>query len=145
MKLKTLFPGGSFSSPATPQEIELAERQIGAKLPEPLRRLYLECNGFREPLGNAKYLLSLSAIDTIGSLVSTTLFWREEFPTTFPNSPDFSNFIFFGMSSGDEAWAINQTDGAIISYHHSMGSEFQMVGRDILQLYVQDFSQYEEV
>ncbi|MBD1549546.1 SMI1/KNR4 family protein [Roseibium aggregatum] len=140
MKLKTLFPDGRFWPPATSQEIELAERQIGATLPEPLRHLYLECNGFREPLGNAKYLLSLSAIDSIGSLVSTTLFWREEFPTTCPHSPDFSNFIFFGMSSADEAWAIDLNGSTIVSYHHSMGSEFQMMGRDIIQLYVQDFS-----
>ncbi|MGL4234879.1 SMI1/KNR4 family protein [Tabrizicola sp.] len=145
MLLRTFFPDGRFSRPATAQEIDGAERTIGAKLPEQLRRLYLECDGFREPRGNAEYLLSLSEVDTTGSLTRTNAFWHHEFPRITTYCPDFRGFIFFGMSSGDESWAIDQDGLNVIAYHHSMGDEYEVVGHDITQVYLHDFELYDAV
>ncbi|OYW41850.1 MAG: hypothetical protein B7Z10_08750 [Rhodobacterales bacterium 32-66-7] len=142
MLLKTHFPGGRFSSPATELEIEQAEREIGVRLPDQLRQLYLECNGFREPRGHAQYLFSLTEEDGIGSLVRTTAFWRHEFPKVYPSSPDFGQFIFFGSSCADEAWAIDNNDTSVIAYHHWMAEEFEVKGTDIVQVLLHDFELY---
>ena len=58
--LRVLFPNGRFSPAATETQIASVEAELGVRLPEQLRRLYLECDGFREDRGNAKYLLSLT-------------------------------------------------------------------------------------
>jgi hypothetical protein len=65
--LRELFPNGRFSAAATEVQIESVEADLGVRLPEQLRRLYFECDGFREDRGNAKYLLSLTEEDFIGS------------------------------------------------------------------------------
>lgn len=70
--LRQVIPNGRFSAPATQSEVAAAEAVLGLRLPEQLRRLCFECDGFREDRGNAKYLLSLTEEDFIGSLVSTT-------------------------------------------------------------------------
>ena len=145
MLLRTLFPDGRFSRPATPLEIAEAERTIGARLPEQLRSLYMECDGFREPRGNAKYLFSLSEEDGTGSLASANRFWHHEFPKIATFCPDFSRFIFFGSSSADENWAIDQDGLNVIAYHHSMGDEFEVVCTEITQAFLNDFEQYDAV
>lgn len=51
---------------------------LGVTLPSKLRKLYLECDGFREDRGNAKYLFSLLDEGNVGSLVTITRhFWHE--------------------------------------------------------------------
>ena len=68
---------------------------LGIGLPDQLRVLYLECNGFREDRGNAKYLFSLTDDGFIGSLVGITKFlWAEV------KHPNLKSFVFFGSSSG---------------------------------------------
>jgi hypothetical protein len=70
--LKTLFPDGRFSPPATEAAIDDAESQLGVQIPSQLRSLYLICDGFREDKGNTKYLFSLTNEDFIGALVTVT-------------------------------------------------------------------------
>jgi cell wall assembly regulator SMI1 len=65
--LRELFPNGRFSPAATPTQIESVETDLGVRLPEQLRRLYLECDGFREDRGNSK---SAAACSVIGFNVS---------------------------------------------------------------------------
>jgi len=100
--LRTPFPNGRFSPPATEAAIVDAESQLGVQLPSQLRALYLICDGFREDKGNAKYLFSLTDEDFIGSLVSITKHMWAEWKT-----PDLRPFLFFGSSSGDDCWGIN--------------------------------------
>jgi SMI1 / KNR4 family (SUKH-1) len=139
MSLRDLFPLGRFSSPATEATIVSVEEQLGTRLPEQLRRLYFECDGFREDKGNAKYLLSLRDEDFIGSLLSTTKFMWSEF-----ERPDLKSFVFFGFSSGDEAWGIStRVPGQIIAYHHHMEDEYQAVGSDIIAVFEAEYRRYE--
>lgn len=111
------------------------------RLPEQLRRLYRECDGFREDRGNAKYLLSLTEVDDIGSLVSVTEFWWAEWRV-----PDLRPFVFFGWSGGGDCWGVNTVRPAeVIAYHHNMGDVYEVVGSDMLALYLADYRKYEEL
>ncbi len=59
---------------------------------------------------------------------------------------DLSRFIFFGSSSADETWGISLDDPAkIIAYHHHMEGEYEIVGADILQVYLDDEKKFLEI
>jgi len=139
MNLRDLFPQGRFAAPATEDAIAAVEADLRVRFPEQLRRLYFECDGFRENKGNAKYLLSLTEEDFVGSLLSTTRYmWSEV------NTPNLKPFIFFGTSAGDESWGIDTTlPGRIIAYHHHMEDEYQAMGGDTLEIFEKDFAIYE--
>ena len=102
--------------------------------------LYLECNGFREDRGNAKYLLSLREEDYVGSLLTITrMLWSSI------ADPNLKPFVFFGSSSADEHWGIRVTvPHEIIAYHHRMEDEYEVLGNDILALYQKDYELYDE-
>src|SRR5262245_35913059 len=102
-KLRDVFPGARFAAAATADQIGQAENVLEVRFPDQLLALYLECDGFREPKGNAKYLLALTDEDVIGSLVSVTRFWWRDWKQTAPpNLPiDFTPYVFFGSSSAD--------------------------------------------
>lgn len=140
--LKDLFPQWHFSPPASAQAIADVEATLNVSFPEELRALYSEADGIRESVGNAKYLLSLMNEDSIGSLVTTTrLFW-EEWAGVWPGL-NFRPYIFFGFSSGDEAWGINwKVPGEIIAYHHHMEGAFEVVGASIIDVYRADMAKY---
>lgn len=143
--LRELFPNGHFSPAATLAAIEAVETDLGVRLPEQLRQLYVECDGFREDRGNAKYLLSLTNEDFIGSLLRTTRFWWEGSKVNHPDL-DFRPFVFFGYSGSDECWGINwKKPGEIIAYHHHMGNQYEIAGSDIIELFRADYARYDEV
>ena len=137
--LKQVFPNAMYSPAATNETIAEAESALGVRLPDQLKALYLECDGFREDKGNAKYLFSLFEDDFIGSLVNITKFlWIEV------ASPDLKPFVFFGCSSGDEFWGINvQKPTEIIAYHHTMGAQYEIIGSNILEVWTADYARYD--
>ena len=143
--LKKFFPHGTFSPAATNDQIAAVELALGVKFPEQLRNLYLQCDGFREDKGNAKYLFSLTEEDFIGSLKSMTEFCRSEFKEIWPTL-DLTPFIFFGSSSGDEMWGIRWREGKeVIALHHQMEGTYEVVDSDILSVYEADYSRYSHV
>ncbi|WP_405201676.1 SMI1/KNR4 family protein [Dokdonia sp. LLG6352-1] len=136
MTLKEIFPKATYSEPKfflIPQ----IEMELELKMPQKLKKLYLETDGFRENIGNSKYLFSLKDDDGIGSLLSTTKFFHNE-----KIFPDIHKYIFFGSSSAGEYWAINTQNSTVISYHYSMGNEFEKLDNDIVELYKKDYSLY---
>lgn len=138
--LKELFPRARFSPPAKEASLSAAEEALGLRLPAVLRRLYLECDGFREDKGNAKYLLSLLDDDVIGSVVRITRHFRDQ------SRPDLMRFVFFGASSGDEWWAIHvERPTEIIVYAPGMGDEYEVAGTDLVEVWKEDYALYEEV
>lgn len=146
MSVKATIPNARTSEPATMNEIREAETLLGVNFPEPLRDLYLECDGFREPKGNAKYLLSLTEEDFIGSLVNTArwLWSDEEYWRSTAVNP--AEFIFFGYSSADEIWGIRfEAPHKVIQYHRSQGDEVTNLDEDILGVYRSDFQKYEDL
>jgi hypothetical protein len=145
MSLKTIFPSATLNDPAQPNEIDKVERALGIKFPSALRELYLECDGFREPTGNAKYLLSLTNDDFIGSLVETTrsLWANREYWK--PVGIDPTDFIFFGYSSADEVWGIRiEAPHDVIEYHHGQGDELTRLNEDVFKIFRDDFQKYDD-
>lgn len=141
MSLRDVFPNARFFPPATEEMIAKVESALDVTLPKQLREFYLQCDGFREDRGNAKYLLSLLEEDYIGSLIATTRFFWQELAV-----PDLRRFVFFGSSSGDECWGITwQEPHEVVAYHHHMGEEYEIVGPDILQIWKADYALYDEV
>lgn len=139
--LKDVFPGANFKHPAKEEDILEAERILGVLIPERLKALYSESDGFREEKGNAKYLLSVLDEDSIGSLVSITKHIWGELPI-----PEFKNYIFFGSSVADCIWGMNiSKQSEIIAYHHSMEDDFEFAGGDVIDIYIQDYSIYEQI
>jgi hypothetical protein len=139
MILAQLFPHERFSPPASEQTIKTAEEMLGVRLPEQLRKLYEQCDGFREGRGNAKYLLSLLEEDSIGSLVTVTRHMWTEYTV-----PNFKPFVFFGSSNGDETWGINpEAAGQVIAYHYQMGDQYEVVDSEIVQVWQADYAKYE--
>lgn len=140
MTLHDVFPHSRFFPPADEAMIAEAEARLGVSLPEQLRVFYLECDGFREDRGNAKYLLSLTNEDFIGSLVSITKhFWTEY------SIPCLKSFMFFGSSSGDACWGINWNNPLeVIAYHHHMEDQYEVVGTSILDVWKADYALYGE-
>ena len=141
MRLKEIFSAGHFAPAASVAEITQVENELGITLPDQLRALYLQCDGFREPRGNSKYLFALLDEDSIGSLVSVTRFWWHEWNEIVPDRVriDFRPFVFFGSSIADHTWAIRWNGPAeIIAYHHHMESQYEIVGSDIITVYQRD-------
>jgi hypothetical protein len=136
--LKRVVRGTSLGPPASEAAIASAEATLAIRLPDQLRRLYLECDGFRENKGNAEFLFRLDEGDS--SLVRIT-----EFLWTEPNLPDLKPFVFFGSSSGDELWGIDIATGKkIVAYSHLMEGQYEVVGTDIVDVWIADFARYEQ-
>lgn len=145
MSLRAAFPNSHLSDPASSEAIDKVEEKLGVKFPPALRALYLECDGFREPKGNAKYLLSLTNDDFIGSLIKTTqMLWTDK-AYWKPTGTDPLMYVFFGYSSGDEVWGIKiQAPHEVIEYHHNQEDELTHLGSDIIDIYKCDFQKYED-
>lgn len=140
--LRETFPHGLFAAPATREAVSAAEAALGVRFPAQLRALYLECDGFREDRGNAKYLLALTEEDSTGSLITVTRFHWEEVGTFWPRL-DLKPYIFFGSSSGDETWGINwRRPDEIIAFHHHMEGDYEIVGASIVEVYKADYARY---
>ena len=143
MTLAGLFPGGSFCRPAALEEIEAVEGELGVRFPEQLRALYFECDGFREPKGDAQYLFPLV------ELVSGTRFLWSGLgdPTAFPSLPDFTPFVFFGGDGLGGWWGVRQTPPhGVIYWHHDLldeGPICESRGEDIIDVMRAAFAFYE--
>jgi len=145
VSLSQLFPAARRRAPATEAEVAAVESSLGVKLPPQLRRFFFESNGFREDKGSAAYLFSLTEEDDIGSLLSRTRYWWEEWPEYYPNL-DFRPFVFFGSSSADECWGIDwKSGGRIIAYHHHMEDQYEEVGTSISEVWRADYAKYESL
>ena len=136
--LKEHFPDWDYGAPASAEAISDAEKKLGVRFPEQLRALYLEANGMRESLGNAAYLLPL--VDLVSTTKSEWAEWegvRPEF--------DLKPFIFFGLSTSDEAWGVNwMQPGQVIAFHHHMEGAYEVVGTNIADVYRTDFTQFKD-
>ena len=133
--IQTLVPGAICAEPASEDQLQAIERRLGRTLPPQLRALYLQANGFREPLGNAAYLLSLEEMASL-----TEYFWRD-WPLDAPQGPDFSAYIVFGSSGADEHWAMHiAAPHQVIGYHHHMEGTPEELGNDLDAVFVRDFA-----
>ncbi|MES1157341.1 MAG: SMI1/KNR4 family protein [Alphaproteobacteria bacterium] len=150
MRLAEAFPAARFFPAATPEAIAKAEVDLGVSLPTPLKQLYLECDGFREPLGNACFLFPLT------EMVRNTRFLWTDLAASLEgvSVPDFRPFLIFGSSTADQWWGIRSTPPHdIIAWHHNMlGDEdlsstggYEIAGSDIINVMKSDFALYDRI
>jgi SMI1 / KNR4 family (SUKH-1) len=133
--IEDLVPGAICGAPATEEQLTSIEARLGFALPPSLRAFYVQANGFREPLGNAAYLLPL---DEMAS--STEYFWCDWLNDS-PQGPDFTGFIVFGSSGADEHWAMKITaPHEVIGYHHHMEGTPERLGNDLVAVFRNDYA-----
>lgn len=138
--LKDKFPEFRYKEPASEAAIQKVEKSLRFQFPSQLRAMYLETDGFRENLGNSKYLLSLADEDGIGSVTGVTrAHWGGIFG--FSNKK-FRPYVFFGISAANYAWGINAAGNQIIRYKHWMEGKFEVVGDSIIEVYRGDLASY---
>lgn len=133
--IEELVPGAICAPPARPEELQGVEAKLGVKLPLPLRTLYLQADGFREPLGNAAYLFSLE------EMASLTEYYWQGWPLDSPQGHDFTGYIVFGSSGSDEHWAMQiAAPHQVIGYHHHMEGTPEELGYDLDAVFMRDFA-----
>jgi hypothetical protein len=132
--IREVFPNARCSPPASAAAITEAGVALKLEIPDVLRQLYHECNGFREDRGNAEYLLPLSDLVEL-----STMLWLEF------DQPDLKPFLFYGSTSGGKMWGVNWgRPGEIIAFHHNMEGRYEIAGADILSIWAQDYKRYEQ-
>jgi cell wall assembly regulator SMI1 len=114
--LKSLNSSLRFRTPATLQEIEDAEREIGMSFPEDLKELLLETNGFSFGEYDDTFLESVHGIVVLNTTARPDNVLDEFMPT--------SGLFFFGggLINGDElAIAVEGSDyplGSVVYWSH---------------------------
>jgi hypothetical protein len=138
--LAQAFPHGRFQPPATIDAIEAAEKRLGVQFPSQLRELYLQCDGFCEPAGNASYLLPLEyAVD------ETEKLWTLHEVLVETKLPDFRPFVFFGSPSAGGWWGIRlKAPHDLIAWDHQMlyepDMDFEAAGSNIIDAFEADYA-----
>src|SRR5262245_60588132 len=102
-KVQQMFVGRQFGQPLSEHEIQLAEQELGHKLPQVLRELYAAFDGFAGPT-NAPFFFPLRTTSSFSqeSLVSYTLFLRGE--DYFPEA--LRDAVAVGDFGGGSSWFI---------------------------------------
>ena len=138
--LKQVFPSAQFADPAAETMLHEAETLIGVAIPEKVRSLYFECDGFREDRGSAQYLFPL--FGSSGLVELTKSMWLE-FEGVWP---EFSlrKYIFFGSSCCDHLFGVNsQVPFNLIQFHHNMEGTFEDHGTDVIKMYEEDYHRFD--
>ena len=139
--LKDVFPSAKFSDPTTEAMLREAESLIGAAIPEKIRSLYFECDGFREDRGYAQYLFPLFGSS---GLVELTKFLWLEFEDAWP---EFSlrGYIFFGSSCCDHFFGVQSHEPFnLIQFHHNMEGTLEDHGSDVIKMYESDGHRFDD-
>ena len=139
--LRETFPNFKFSEPATADMLVQAELVLGVPIPEKLKEIYRECDGFSEDKSNAQYLFPLLGSS---SLLEITPFLWQEFEDVFPKF-SLTGYIFFGSSCCDHYFGINsKAPFNLIQYHHHMEGTWEDHGKDILEMYKGDYCRFDD-
>ena len=136
-QVSELFHGFAFGTPATPDDLQRAEGELGEPIPPVLRDLYLAFDGFLGPT-NAQFLWPLFAEN---GLVRFNNFLRagDEFPHEFVSS-----CIFFGDEGIGAMWGIKRDlPDAIILWDAEWGEDYEIVGSSPLDDWTRSKRDYE--
>ena len=65
---------------------------------------------------------------------------------TESSTPDLRPFLFFGSSSSDDCWGIKiERQDEIIAFHHHMEDHYEIVGKNIIDVFLADYARYDEL
>jgi hypothetical protein len=129
----------SLSSPCSEDQILSAEASLRQRIPDPIRQVYLETNGFRGPTA-AQFLWPID--DTQNGLVEMNKFLREgdEFPRLV------RNWFFFGGDGVGAKFAIDPgAPDTVIKWDAEWGEEFETIGKDPFEAWQREQRFYDEV
>jgi hypothetical protein len=101
----SLFADARFEPPATPADVDEAEKQLNVKLPAELRSLYLETNGIKANYGS-------SIVWPVAEMVAQNAIFRESADFAELYMP-FDCLLFFGTEGNGDQFAYRILAGAI--------------------------------
>ena len=134
-----LFHGFPFGTPATLDDLQRAERELGEAIPPVLRDLYLAFDGFRGPT-NAQFFWPLFAEN---GLVNFNGFLRagDEFPHDFVSS-----CIFFGDEGIGPMWGIKRDlPDSSVRWDAEWGEDIEIVGTTPPDVWLQKKREYDAI
>jgi hypothetical protein len=138
--LREIFPPSDFGAAASIDAVELAEREIGCKIPSPLRELYLEFDGFYGPTA-IPFFYRLGSRDDDPSLVYWNVLFRagQEFSSEF-----MSRYLFFGSDGCGGNWAVPLSgDVCIVRWYPDMGDRVERLTDDFVRFWSEQKSLYD--
>jgi hypothetical protein len=137
------FAGFSFGAPCSDAEVQRAEAALGERIPGVLRELFLAFDGFLGPTDSVFFWPLFAGKWGDYGLVDLNRFLREddEFPRDLV-----SRCIFFGDDGGGPFWGIKRDlPGKVIEWEASWGDEFNVVGENPLEVWIEAKKGYEEL
>ncbi len=133
-QLRNSFPNGVFGAPVSAQVIAEVEAELGHALPQVLRDLYLDFDGFMGPL-NTPFLFPLRERPNAmqESLLSFTRFLRDE--DYCP--PWLHRAVAIGGDGSGSAWFVllESPDGAV-RWEAEWGPEYEQLEGSLLDIWL---------
>lgn len=140
--VRQVFPDGFFRRPATAAMIAQVETALGHALPDQLRSLYLEFDGFQGPTG-ANFLFPVLEQETPGSdsLLTYTQFFRGEgyFPEWVQRA------IAVGDNGIGTTWFVLMGEGERLVRWDAEWEEYEEVEGNLLDAWIVERKLYESV
>ena len=140
--VRRAFPEASFSSPASEATIAGAERQLGQPLPQFLRELYLEFDGFLGPTGSP-FLFPVLTPPREGAetLTTYTQFFRTE-----TGMPDWlKNAVVVGDDGTGMAWFVLLDENLKIVRWDAEWEEYEAVEDGLLEEWIRAKEHYDRL
>lgn len=140
--VRKYFTGCSFGDPCTPQQLAEAESELRQPIPETLRSLYSNFNGFLGPT-DAQFFWPLFKLSEwkLG-LVDMNRFLRDDpiFPQVL-----MSQCLFYGDAGIGPLWGLKaDLPGQVILWDAEWGDDFEIVGTDIVGVWLHEKRKYDE-
>lgn len=137
------FAGYAFGEPCPESELVRAEALLGELVPDVLRELYRSFNGFAGPT-SAPFLWPLfERRRGASALVEMNLFLRHgsEFPRAL-----MLQCLFYGDAGVGPSWGLKRDlPGKVILWDAEWGDDFEVVGDDLLEVWMKEKRAYEEL
>jgi hypothetical protein len=140
--VRRAFPEGIFRKPATAAAIAQAEHELGHSLPDQLRNLYLEFDGFQGPTG-ANFLFPVFewAGPNSESLLTYTQFFRGE--DYFPDWLEHA--VALGDNGTGTTWFVLLNQGERLVRWDAEWEEYKHVDGSLLDAWVAGRKIYESI
>lgn len=137
------FAGYSFGEPCTAEQLVQAEMLLRQPIPAELRQFYLGFNGFLGPTNAQFFWPLLEEKPGKSALVEMNRFFRDD--DVFPRELT-SACLFYGDAGGGSQWGLKaDLPGKIILWDPEWGVDFEVVGTDMLEVWLQEKRKYDDL
>lgn len=132
-ELRSAFPDAQFSVACTAEDIVRAETELGVAIPEQLRALYLESDGFFQ-----KDAMGMSSLNYL--VHETGKLWGLHEVLVGEQLPDFKPFLFFGTPSAGGWFGVRYTQPYDVVSWLPNEPYFKPLGTSILDALKSDYA-----